>query len=284
MKKLIAMFLAALMIVACFAGCAASQPQNQDDTQAQNQTTPADTQAEAKTIVVGYTIYEPMNYQDEATGELIGFDTELAEAVFEKMGYKVMFQLIDWGSKYTDLNSGTIDCVWNGFTANTSDDDGIARSEKVDFSYNYMENRQVVVVKKDSGIAAAADLAGKMGAAEGGSAGETYGKAFEGASIKDFPYQTDCLMEVNSGTADFAVLDAQLAKSYCGKGDYADLQIVEELSSDVEYYAIGFKKGSELTANVNAQLEALAADGTIAALAEKYGVANTAITDFADQK
>ena len=278
MKKLIAMFLAALMIVACFAGCAASQPQEtQGDTQ-------ADTQAQEKTVVVGYTIYEPMNYKDEATGELIGFDTELAEAVFEKLGYKVMFQLIDWGSKYTDLDSGTIDCVWNGFTCNTADDDGILRSEKVDFSYNYMENRQVVVVKNDSGIAAAADLNGKMGAAEGGSAGETYGQGFEGASIKTFPYQTDCLMEVNSGTADFAVLDAQLAKSYCGKGDYANLQIVEALSSDVEYYAIGFKKGSELTANVNAQLEALAADGTIAALAEKYGVSNTAITDFSDQK
>ena len=278
MKKLIALFLAVMMIAASFAGCQASAPQDpQGDTQ-------ANTQAQEKTVVVGYTIYAPMNYKDEATGELIGFDTELAEAVFGKLGYKVIFQEIDWASKYTDLDSNTIDCVWNGFTANTSDDDGIARSEKVDFSYNYMENRQVVVVKKDSGIAAAADLAGKMGAAEGGSAGETYGKAFEGASIKTFPYQTDCLMEVNSGTADFAVLDAQLAKSYCGKGDYADLQIVEELSSDVEFYAIGFKKGSELTAQVNAQLEALAADGTIAALAEKYGVANTAITDFSDQK
>ena len=91
-------------------------------------------------------------------------------------------------------------------------------------------------------------------------------------------------MEVKSGSADFAVLDAQLAKSYCGKGDYADLEVVDALSSDVEYYAIGFKLGSELTAQVNAQLEALAADGTIAQLAEKYGVANTAITDFADQK
>ena len=284
MKKFIAMLLAVMMVAFCFAGCQSSapaetqgQPQNQD--QAQNQSEPA----EEKTVVVGYTIYEPMNYKDES-GKLVGFDTELAEAVFGKMGYKVIFQEIDWGSKYTDLNSGAIDCVWNGFTCNTSDDDGIARKDKVDFSYNYMENRQVVVVKKDSGIAAAADLKGKMGAAEGGSAGQTYGESFEGASIKDFPYQTDCLMEVNSGSADFAVLDAQLAKAYCGKGDYAELQIVEDLSSDVEYYAIGFKKGSELTANVNAQLEALAADGTIKALAEKYSVANTAITDFSDQK
>ena len=83
---------------------------------------------------------------------------------------------------------------------------------------------------------------------------------------------------------DFAVLDAQLAKSYVGNGDYQNLKILEELSSDVEFYAIGFKKGSDLTAKVNAQLEKLAADGTIAKLAEQYGVANTAITDFSDQK
>jgi len=236
-----------------------------------------------ETITVGYTIYEPMNYQDE-NGKLVGFDTELAEKVFTNLGYKVIFQEIVWESKYTDLESGTIDCVWNGFTANTADDDGVLRSEKVDFSYNYMENRQVIVVKKDSGIASAADLAGKLGTAESGSAGETYAKTFEGASFKGFIRQTDCLFEVVSNTADFAVLDAQLAKSYVGKGDYADLVILEDLSSEVEYYAIGFKKGSELTAKVNAELEKLAADGTIATLAEKYGVANTAIKDFSDQK
>ena len=270
MKKFIALFLAVMMIAGCLAGCQSSAP---DETQGQ----------EEKTVVVGYTIYEPMNYKDE-DGKLVGFDTELAEAVFGNLGYKVIFQEIDWKAKYTDLNSDTIDCVWNGFTANTADDDGVARADKVDFSYNYMENRQVVVVKKDSGIATAADLNGKMGAAENGSAGETYGSEFEGATIKGFDVQTKCIFEVNAGTADFAVVDAQLAKSYCGKGDYAELQIVEELSSEVEYYAIGFKKGSELTADVNAQLEALAADGTIAKLAEKYGVSNTAITDFADQK
>ena len=261
MKKIVCLALTLLMLVACFSGCAAGK----------------------KTVVVGYTIYAPMNYLDE-NNQLIGFDTDLAKAVFGKMGYEVIFQEIDWNAKYTDLNSGTIDCVWNGFTCNTADSDGVLRSEKVDFSYNYMENRQVVVVKADSAIASAADLAGKLGAAESGSAGEAYGEGFEGATIKGFNYQTDCLFEVNAGSVDFAVLDAQLAKSYVGNGDYQNLKILEELSSDVEFYAIGFKKGSDLTAKVNAQLEKLAADGTIAKLAEQYGVANTAITDFSDQK
>jgi len=261
MKKFIALALAMVACIALFAGC-----------------------KEEKTVVVGYTDYAPMNYLDES-GKLVGFDTELAEAVFEGLGYKVVFKEIEWSAKYTDVNSGNIDCIWNGFTANVADDDdGVQRAQKVDFSYNYMENRQVIVVKKDSGIKSAADLSGKQGAAESGSAGEGYGKSFEGATIKGFLKQTDCLFEVKSGTAAFCVLDAQLAKSYCGKGDYADLQIVDDLSSDVEYYAIGFKKGSELTAEVNKQLEKLAKDGTIAALGEKYGVANTVITDFSDQK
>ena len=281
MKKLFALLMASLMVVAMLAGCAAGNPA--ETTAATNDTTTQPSTEETKTVVVGYTIYEPMNYKDE-NGKLVGFDTELAEAVFGAMGYKVLFQEIDWSSKYTDLDAGTIDCVWNGFTCNTADDDGILRSEKVDFSYNYMENRQVIVCKKDAGIASAADMNGKIAAVESGSAGETYAATFEGAAPKGFLKQTDCLMEVNSGTADVAVLDAQLAKSYVGKGDYADLMIVEDLSSEVEYYGIGFKKGSDLTAQVNEQLEKLAADGTISSLAEKYGVANTAITDFSDQK
>ena len=265
MKKIIAMTLAALLMLACFAGC-----KNTGDG------------GVAETIIVGYTIYEPMNYKD-ASGKLVGFDTELAEKVFDNLGYKVIFQEIDWNQKYTDLNSGTIDCVWNGFTCNTADDDGVLRSEKVDFSYNYMENQQVLVVKKGTAVSKDADLSALMAAVESGSAGESYAKSL-GLDTKGCVKQTDCLLEVNSGSCDVAVLDAQLAKSYCGKGDYSELEIVEGMSSNVEYYAIGFKKGSELTAKVNAELEKLAASGYIAELAEKYGVENTAVTDFSNQK
>ncbi len=262
MKKIIALLMATMMMAVCFAGCGPK---------------------ETKTITVGYTLYEPMNYKDDS-GELVGFDTELAEKVFGNLGYKVVFKLIDWNNKYVDLNSNTIDCIWNGFTANTSDDDGVARADKVDFSYNYMKNKQVVVIKEGTKVEKAADLAGKKGAAEKGSAGETYAKTFEGATVKGVTAQTDALMEVNSATSDFAVLDEQLAKSMCGKGNYSALKIVEDLSSDVEYYAIGFKKGSELTALVNAELEKLGKDGTITELAKKYGVENTAVVDYSDQK
>ena len=266
MKKIIAIALSVMLLALCCVGCGSTKDEAKE------------------TVVVGYTIYAPMNYLDE-NNQLIGFDTDLAKAVFEGLGYEVIFQEIDWSSKYTDLNAGTIDCIWNGFTCNVADDDdGIQRAEKVDFSYNYMENRQVIVAKADAGITSAADLSGKIAAVESGSAGESYAASFDGVTSKGFLKQTDCLFEVNAGTADFAVLDAQLAKSYAGKGDYESLAIVDDLSSDVEYYAIGFKKGSELTAKVNEQLEKLAADGTIAQIAQKYEVENTTITDFSDQK
>ena len=262
MKKIVALMMALLMLAACgtmFASCG------------------------TRTVTVGYTIYAPMNYKN-ADGELVGFDTELAKAVFEELGYKVIFKEIKWDNKYTELESSSISCIWNGFTANTADDDGVARADKVDFSYNYMRNKQVVVAKKDAGIAAAADLAGKTGVVEAGSAGESYANSLtKDANIKGVTKQTDALMEVRSGTAAFAVIDEQLAKSYCGKGDYADLTIVSGMSSDEEFYAIGFKKGSDLTAEVNKALIELNDKGVLEQLARKYGLENAVITNFSNQ-
>ena len=263
MKRVISLLMAVLMIAVCFAGCGGGG----DD---------------AETIIVGYTKYPPMNYMEG--NELVGFDTELAEKVFTELGYNVLFKEIKWENKYTDLQSGVIDCIWNGFTCNSADDDGVQRSEKVDFSYKYMENRQVVVVKKNSGIASTADLAGKSCGAEKGSAGESYAKTYSEANYKGFDSQMDCLMELKSSTIEFAVMDALLVESLVGKGDYSDLTVVEALSGDKEYYAVGFEKGSDLTAKVNAQFEALAASGYMMELAQKYNVDATVIVDFADQK
>ena len=262
MKKIFALVLALLMCSFVFASC-----------------------VQKPSVVVGYTIYAPMNYKDE-NGNLVGFDTELAEAVFARLGYNVVFKDIVWDNKYAELNAGTIDCIWNGFTANTADDDGVARADKVDFSYNYMLNKQVVVAKTElaATITDMNSLNGKVGAGEKGSAGFAYIEKFAGATKKECATQLDALRDLTLGTVDFAVLDEQLADSYIGKGEYTGIAKAEAVSSDSEYYAIGFKKGSELTAKVNEALEALAKDGTITAIAKKYGVEITAITDFADQK
>ncbi len=266
MKKILSLTLAVIMMAVCAVGLTACAPKD--------------------TLTVGYTIYAPMNYMED--GKLVGFDTELAEAVAEKLDMDIKFVEIKWDNKYLELNSSSVDCLWNGFTANCADDDGVQRTEKVDISYYYMNNEQCVVIKKDNAatLDSEAALAGKKGAAEEGSAGESIAKGFIGEAAVENSFvgmdaQSGALTEVNAGTADFAVIDLTMAKAMVGKGDYASLQILDAVTITPEKYAIGFKKGSELTAKVNKALEELAADGTIAELAEKYGLSNYVITDFA---
>ena len=258
MKKTLAIILSLLMLATCatFAGCAKKD-------------------AEDNTLVCGVTIFEKMNELDE-NGEWTGFETEFAQAVGAKIGMEVTFQEIDWTQKYNELASGNIDCIWNGFTANSSDN-GTPRSELVDFSYGYMLNQQCVVINSENAdnFKSEADLAGKTAGVEGGSAGEAYAAGIIGdGKIETYPAQVKSFLEVKTGAVDFAVVDIVLAKNICGQGDYADLMIVEEIVLDSEIYAVGFEKGSELTAKVNKAIEELFEDGTVAALAEKYGFEN----------
>lgn len=238
-------------------------------------------------VTVGYTMNKPMNYKD-SNGKLVGFDTELAEKVFGNLGYRVVFKKITWSNKYVDLNSGNIDCIWNGFTAN-SEDEGKKRNEIVDFSYNYMMNKQVVVVNKNSALKNATtldDFASKKGAYENGSSGADWVPEFKGANTKGLEAQIDALIEVKAGSADFAVVDKLLADAQCGKGEFAELTVVEgvkALSPD-EFYAVGFKKGSALTAKVNAELERLAQNGELQKISDKYGITPSLITDYEQQK
>ena len=174
-------------------------------------------------VTVGYTLYSPMNYMEN--GELVGFDTELAKAVFAELGYdNVIFKEINWGQKYVELNSGSVDCLWNGFTANGSDD-GTPRDQLVDFSYKYMINKQCVVVKKDSAYASFADLNVNTvsGAFETGSAGEEYVETNMPDCVhKGATSQMTALTEVNTGASQFAVVDYLLANSIVGAGASAD--------------------------------------------------------------
>ena len=236
-----------------------------------------------KTITVGYTDYAPMNYEDE-NGELVGFDTELAKQVFGDLGYKVRFKLIDWSNKYMELDSGTIDCVWNGFTANCADNDGIQRADKVDFSYYYMTNAQCILrLDSATDVTDKAQFSGMTVAYEASSAAEGFVADIEGANLKAVTSQMDAVRELNAGTAQYAVVDLLLGKSLAGKGDFSKVVLNEGIEIEAEYYAIGFKKGSDLTAKVNEKLVAYAENGTLAALAEKYGLSNQIITDYADQ-
>ena len=219
-------------------------------------------------MVIGYTVYEPMNYTD-ADGNFTGFDTELATAVCEKLGVEPEFVEINWDTKVVELDAKSIDCIWNGMTL-TEDIMANTATTKA-----YAKNAQVVVVKDGTDYSSTADLVGKTVVAEAGSAGEAAIEGDENLAQADYvskSVQTDCLMEVAAGTADAAVLDLTLANAMIGEGtDYASLKIVDELNA--EEYGVAFRKGSDAAAAVDAAFDELKADGTMQALADKYDLA-----------
>ena len=218
-------------------------------------------------MTIGYTVYAPMNYTDE-NGEFVGFDTELATAVCEQLGVEPEFVEINWDTKIVELDAKSIDCILNGMTLTDDIMSNTACTEA------YAKNAQVIVMKADAGYTSTADLVGKTVVAEAGSAGESTIQGDENLSQADYiskSVQTDCLMEVAAGTADAAVLDLTLASAMIGEGtDYADLAIVDELNA--EEYGVAFRKGSDAAAAVNDAFAALKADGTMQALADKYGL------------
>ena len=219
-------------------------------------------------MVIGYTVYEPMNYTD-ADGNFTGFDTELATAVCEKLGVEPEFVEINWDTKVVELDAKSIDCIWNGMTL-TEDIMANTATTKA-----YAKNAQVVVVKDGTDYSSTADLVGKTVVAEAGSAGEAAIEGDENLAQADYvskSVQTDCLMEVAAGTADAAVLDLTLANAMIGEGtDYASLKIVDELNA--EEYGVAFRKGSDAAAAVDAAFDELKAGGTMQALADKYDLA-----------
>lgn len=260
MKKLLALLMATTMLFT-MAGCGEKKTE------------------EADKLVCGVTIFENMNEQLE-DGTWTGFETEFAQEVGKLIGMDVEFQIIDWAQKYNELNSGAIDCVWNGFTANSTDEvngASVKRSDLVDFSYGYMLNQQCIVTKASNvdAIKSEADLKGKTACVEGGSAGAAYAATVtDEDKIFTTPAQINAFTEVKSGAVDFIVVDIILAQNICGNGDYADLAIVDAIELDSEIYAVGFKKGSELTAKVNEAIKTLDENGKLMELAKKYGFEN----------
>ena len=272
MKKLISTVLA-LGMAASLAACGSSASTAASTAESTVESTAAAGDSDLGYIkgkgkmTIGYTVYEPMNYTD-ADGNFTGFDTELATAVCEKLGVEPEFVEINWDTKIVELDAKSIDCIWNGMTL-TDDIQANAACTKA-----YAKNAQVVVMKADANYSSTADLVGKTVVAEAGSAGESAINDDESLSQADYvskSVQTDCLMEVAAGTADAAVLDLTLASAMIGEGtDYADLKMVDELN--VEEYGVAFRKVSDVPDAVNTAFDELKADGTMQALADKYGL------------
>ena len=278
MKKTIALLAALSLSVSLLAGCGSSASSSAASSSEAASSEAASSSAAADgdldyikgngKMVIGYTVYAPMNYTDDE-GNFTGFDTELATAVCEKLGVEPEFVEINWDTKIVELDAKSIDCIWNGMTLTDEIMQNAACTKA------YAKNAQVVVVKDGTEYSSTADLVGKTVLAEAGSAGESAIQDDENLSQADYvskSVQTDCLMEVAAGTADAAVLDLTLANAMIGEGtDYANLKIVDELNA--EEYGVAFRKGSDAAEAVNAAFDELKTDGTLEALAAKYDLA-----------
>ena len=285
MKKLLALLLTGCMMAATVVGCGAKEEPAATEAPAVEET--ADAEAEAATeeaveetaeaesdlayvkdkgvLVVGITDFAPMDYKNEA-GEWIGFDADMAKGFAEKLGVDVEFVEIDWDNKILELDGKTVDCIWNGMTLT----DEVKAA--MDCSNAYCNNAQVVIVLADK----AADyqtvesLEGLAFAAEAGSAGEAEVTAL-GLECTPVKAQSDALMEVAAGTSDAAVIDSLMAAAMVGEGTgYADLTYTVGLNS--EEYGVGFRKGSDLVAELNAYFVEAYAAGTMQECAATYGV------------
>ena len=256
MKKIIALLLTLTLMATLFIGCGKKDSENSDLAAIQ----------EKGKLIVGITDYAPMDYKDE-NGEWTGFDAELARLFAEEIGVECEFFVIgDWGKKFMELDTKSIDAVWNGMTITDEAKNNASVSDA------YVLNAQVVVMKNDQ-LANFTDVESMKAltfAVEEGSAGQDVATE-AGLTTVSKQDQAGALMEVASGAADACVIDITMAKAMTGEGtDYADLGMGISLSS--EEYGVAFRKGSDLTAKLNAFLDELKADGTLDALAQKYNL------------
>jgi polar amino acid transport system substrate-binding protein len=215
-------------------------------------------------LKVGITEYEPMNFKD-ADGNWTGFDTEFALAAAKELGYKdVEFVIINWDNKINELESGAIDCIWNGMTIT---DEIEARA---DVTKPYAKNAQVVVVAKELKETYTADMLKtlKIAVENGGAAADLLGEME--ITYTPVTTQIDALNEVLSGASQACLIDLTMANNMLGEGSYANLVVAEELAE--EEYGIAFKKDSELTAKMNDVIAKFKEDGTLKKLGEKYDV------------
>lgn len=280
-KKIVSIFAAAVCASALLAGCGAESDQKADSTassaSSKSKASASSSQDGKTTFTVGFDAeYPPYGYMDDETGDYTGFDLELAEAVCEIYGWKLVKTPINWDAKDTELNSGAIDCIWNGFTMNGREDD-------YTWSDPYVDNSQVMVVSENSGINSLSDLAGKTVGVQAASAAlDLLQSEEEGgqkeladtfAALQQFPDYNNAFVELQAGSIDAVAMDIGVAKYQLESRGEGYKILDEHLNS--EKYAIGFKKGNtELCDKVNEGLQQVLADGTFDKLAEKYGIAD----------
>ncbi|MDD7769575.1 amino acid ABC transporter substrate-binding protein, partial [Suipraeoptans intestinalis] len=263
MKRKLAVVLALTMAAAVvLAGCGSNKKETKKESKAEFAA-----KEKGDTFTVGFDQdFPPMGFVGD-DGEYTGFDLEVAKAVCEKLGLKFVPKPIAWDAKDAELKSGGIDCVWNGFTINGREDD-------YTWSKPYLNNKQVFVVRKDSGIKTEKDLAGKVVDVQTDSSAQV--------ALEDNKELTDTFgnlqvvadyntgfMDLESGAVDAVAMDIVVAAYQIEKRE-AEFEILDyEIAS--EEYGVGFAKGNEaLRDQIQKALEELADEGTLAQISEKW--------------
>ena len=270
MKKFLAAVVAVVMALGVMTGCSSTSEEPAEN----NEATEAGAEAgERTTFTVGFDAeYPPYGYMAE-DGSYVGFDLDLAQEVCDRNGWELVKQPVDWNSKDMELNSGSIDCIWNGFTMT-------GREDKYTFSDPYVDNSIVFVVLADSDIQTKDDLAGKVVVTQADSSAlaaltseedneENLALAASFASLEQVADYNTAFMELESGVVDAIAVDIGVAQyQLTSRGD-TFRKLDEPLST--EQYAIGFKLGNtELRDQVQATLDEMVADGTFDEIVANY--------------
>ena len=298
MKKGLALCMAAALAMGCLlTGCGSSDTGAKSTTESAAASTEkvgtetagteaagTETAGNGKTFTVGFDAsFPPYGYQEN--GEYVGFDLDLAQEVCDRNGWELVKTPIDWDAKNMELNSGAIDCIWNGFTLNGREDD-------YTWTPAYINNTQVFAVNKNSGIKKAADLAGKNVLVQADSSALAALQDEENTDIKaladsfgsltQVPDYESALMELEAGSADAVAMDEGVALTKQAQND--NIVILDDVISQ-EQYGIAFKKGNdELRDQVWSTLLEMEKDGTVDKIAAKYPSINTANICISDNE
>ena len=298
MKKGLALCMAAVLAMGCLlTGCGSSDTGAKSTTESAAASTEAvgtetsgteavgtETAGNGKTFTVGFDAsFPPYGYQEN--GEYVGFDLDLAQEVCDRNGWEIVKTPIDWDAKNIELNGGSIDCIWNGFTMNGREDD-------YTWTPAYINNTQVFAVNKNSGIKKAADLAGKnvlvqadysaLAALQDEENTDIKALADSFGSLTQVPDYESALMELEAGSADAVAMDEGVALTKQAQND--NIVILDDVISQ-EQYGIAFKKGNdELRDQVWSTLLEMEKDGTVDKIAAKYPSINTANICISDNE
>lgn len=261
MKRFASLFLASACCLSLLTACGGNAADGSDSA------------ADTATFTVGFDAeFPPYGYQDE-NGEYIGFDLDLAQEVCSRRGWEYVAKPIDWNSKDLELNSGSIDCIWNGFTMN-------GREDNYTWSDPYIDNSQVIVVSTDSGITDFAGLADKNVAVQADSSAlaalndeenpDNIALRDSFASLMEVPDYNTGFMNLESGAIDAVALDIGVANYQIAQRD-AEKYLILDQKLSAEQYGIGFKLGNEsLRDAVQETLNEMVNDGTFTQIVQKW--------------